>query len=312
MNSYNKINYNNFLKVLKLVFEDINIRHDENFHFILFINYSIYKDKYMENITYSRDIVLLAALKTFIEENTFLISKIDNDTLLFCKDKFKCIMTSKSNNINTLYNNLKYLNSEYHRIVDIMENTFKSISEELFVLEKDKSLFVDDEIEILTKKCNEDIEKSFYSIHLYLCVKFILCNLSSIKISPKIDKDLVIQRNIKYLYYLFDGKNYPSDTEFLIHFHKFLLEYKDKFNTYLYNYCKYNNLLDENNEIKFIVVEDFLINDFFEKVCFDKNIKDYFDGCFIQMNGVKNPKKTLNSYIKYFKKKSLSKVQLIV
>lgn len=304
--SYNKINYNNFVKILKIVFKDTNIRHEENYNFILLLNISIYKKKYMEYINYSRDIILLSALKTIIEEYDFLVTKIDNNTLLYSKEDAKCIITSKSNNIDSLYNYLKYLNSEFNRIVNDMENNLHSIYKYYYNINVMKTLYLKEEIDNFIQTYNNLINNSFYQQHLYFCVKFMLCNLSCIKVSDDIDKDLIIQRNLHHLFYVFDKKE-PSNP-----FCKFLLEYKDKFNTYLFNYCKANDLLDDNEEIKYIIVEDFLINDFFEIVYFDKKITDYYEGCHVQLNGIKNPTKTADKFFDILQKKNIKTVKMII
>lgn len=306
--SYNKINYNNFIKILKIVFEDTNIRHDENFLFILSLNHSIYGDNYMDYIEFSRDIILLAALKTIIEEYDFLITKIDNKTLLYSKKNSltNCIITSKFNNIDTLYNYFKYLNSEYNRIVKDMEDNLYSLFVNYNIIENDKSLFLKKEMDKLIQQHNIDINNSFYKQHLYFCIKFMLCNLSCVKLPENIDKDLVIQRNIHHLFYIFDN-NISSNIQ-----KKFFTNYKNKFNNYILNYCKANNLLDDNNEIKYIVVEDFLINDFFKIIYFDKKINDFYEGCYLQLNGNKTARRTLDNLNNIIKNKDIETVNLIV
>ena len=310
MENYNKINYNNFLKILSLVFKDVNIRHNENFKSILFINFSIYKDKYMEYIECSRDIILLATLKTIIEQYDFYITYKDNNTLYFSKGQ--CILTSKSNNINTLYNNLKYLNKEYNRIVNDMENNLKNLTELYFKINYDNLKYSDNEIDKFKKEYDNLLKKSFQQQHLYFCVKFLLCNLSSINLPDNIDKDLVIQRNIHHLFYIFDD-NKPYDTSLKHKLRqKVLLNYKNEFINYLNNYCKYNNLLRNDNTINYIVVDDFLINDFFNIIYFDTKINDYYEGCYIQLNGNKECKKTLDDYLEVLTKKNIKFLNVII
>ena len=301
--SYNKIDYTQFLKTLKNVFNDVNIRHDENFKFILKINVAIYGKSFMSYIEYSRDIILLAVLKTIIEEYDFLIVKKNKHTLLYTKENF--ILTSKTDNINSLYENLKYLNLEYNKIVRNMETTLNTLYSYFYTLNNDKSLLTKEEYDNLTLKYNSAVKESFYPIHLYFCVKFILCNLSCIKVFNKTNKDLVIQRNIKYLYYILDN---PNNTK-----HDYLSNhYKKLFNDYLFEYCKYNRLLKDDGSINCIVVEDFLVNDFFKIIYFDTKIKDACENCFIQLNGNITPKKTLDNFSAIIYKKKIVNFNVLI
>jgi len=303
--NYDKINYNNFLKILRYVFNDIEIFHDENISFIYYFYKYIYGKSFLYKILNNKinpknydNIIILCYIKFIIAYNNFLFIKKDNNTLIDTETN-NFIITSKSNKIDILYNYLKYLYNEYHRIYKKIYDNINNIHNNNYDNDNDLKNIIND---------------VFYNYHLFLCYEFISCNLSSIRITDNnIDTDLIIQRNLKYLYSsIFDKKKTPNETDEQKKSREAYKEYKEEFIKYHYNYCKKNNLLDENGEIKYITVEDFLINNYGKIVYFDKKINDYYNGCYIQLNGIENIDETLDKYLEIVKKKRIEKFQLIV